>query len=61
VDAAEAIPTRPGAYQDFYAGVARHLLEHAAPPVDIRDAVAGLRVLEAAMASAAAGAVVAIT
>jgi predicted dehydrogenase len=55
VDGAEPVPTRPGAYQQFYAGVAEHLLGNAAPPVDVADAIAGLRVLEAAVASARSG------
>ncbi len=55
VDGAEPVPTRPGAYQQFYAGVADHLLGTAAPPVDVADAIAGLRVLEAAVASARSG------
>lgn len=51
-DATEAVPTRPGCYQDFYAGVAAHLLDGARAPVDFSDAVLGLRVLEAAAESA---------
>jgi predicted dehydrogenase len=54
-DGSETVPTRPGAYQDFYAGVADHLLEGAPPPVDVRDAIAGLRIIEAAERSAASG------
>lgn len=54
----EPVVTRPGAYQDFYRGVADHLLDRAPPPVDIRDAVAGLQVLEAATESAGSGRVV---
>jgi predicted dehydrogenase len=61
VDSAEPIPTRPGAYQNFYADVAEHLLKNTAPPVEIGDAITGLRVLEAAVASATSGAVIAIT
>ncbi len=60
VHSAELVPTRPGAYQSFYAGVAAHLVENAAPPVEISDAITGLRVLEAAVASAASGAVIPI-
>lgn len=52
------VETLPGDYPAFYAGVARALLDGGAPPVDPRDAVAGLRVLEAAARSAATRAVV---
>lgn len=49
----EPVPTRSGAYQQFYAGVARHLTEEGAPPpVTMAEAVVGLRVLEAAAESA---------
>lgn len=58
VEGTEAVPTRPGAYPSFYAGVAAHLLEGAPAPVDFADAVAGLAVLEAALESARTGAVV---
>lgn len=60
VDHAAPIRTRPGAYQDFYLGVADHLLRGAVPPVDIGDAVAGLQVIEAAMRSAESRSVVAL-
>jgi scyllo-inositol 2-dehydrogenase (NADP+) len=42
-----------GRYQDFYAGVRAWLTEGAEPPVDPRDSLIGLRVLEAARRSAA--------
>lgn len=58
VEEAEQIATEPGAYQEFYAGVADHLLHGGPPPVDMADAVAGLEVLEAAVASARSGSVV---
>ncbi|WP_329520908.1 Gfo/Idh/MocA family oxidoreductase [Spirillospora sp. NBC_01491] len=45
-------PTDPGAYQDFYAGVARTLRGEADPPVDLADAITGLEVIEAALRSA---------
>ncbi len=48
-----AVPTVDGRYQDFYAGVAEALRTGAAPPVDPADAVAGLRIIEAARRSAA--------
>ncbi|PPJ09762.1 oxidoreductase [Nocardia nova] len=46
-------PSEPGAYPDFYAGVAAALLDGGAPPVDPADAVAALRVIERARAVAA--------
>lgn len=52
VEATEPVPTRSGAYHQFYAGVARHLTEGAPPPVTMAEALAGLRVLEAAVESA---------
>jgi scyllo-inositol 2-dehydrogenase (NADP+) len=59
--AAETVETLPGDYGAFYAGVAAHLLEGAAPPVEIDDAIAGLKVLEAAVASATSRSVIAIS
>lgn len=46
-------PTDPGAYQDFYIGVARTLRGESPPPVTLTDAIAGLEVIEAALRSAA--------
>lgn len=60
VGQAAPVRTRPGAYQDFYLGVADHLLRGAAPPVDMGDAVAGLKVIEAAMRSSESRSVVAL-
>ena len=54
------IETEPGAYERFYAGVERWLREGAPPPVDPADAVIGLEILEAALASAEAAEVVAL-
>jgi predicted dehydrogenase len=54
-DEVEAVPTRPGAYQDFYEGVRRALRDGGPAPVDPLDAVAGLRVIEAARVSAEQG------
>jgi predicted dehydrogenase len=54
------IETEPGAYERFYAGVERWLREGAPPPVDPADAVIGLEILEAALASAEAADVVAL-
>ncbi|RZU51405.1 putative dehydrogenase [Krasilnikovia cinnamomea] len=51
--ASRTVPSEPGAYQDFYAGVVAMLRDGAPPPVDPRDAVAALTVLEAARRSAA--------
>ena len=58
-EATTPLETEPGAYEDFYAGVERALREHAPPPVDPLEAIAGLEVLEAALASARTGTVVA--
>jgi predicted dehydrogenase len=56
-EAAERTPTEPGDYPAFYAGIAASLATGAPPPVDPRDAVATLAVLEAARGSAATGTV----
>ena len=53
------VRTEPGAYQRFYEGVVRTLREGAPPPVDPRDAVAMLAVIEAAQRSAREGQVIA--
>ena len=42
------VPTEPGAYQNFYAGVVSSLREGAPAPGDPEDAVAGLEIIEAA-------------
>jgi predicted dehydrogenase len=42
------VPTAPGDYSAFYAGVAESLREGAPPPVDPSDAVQALELLEAA-------------
>jgi scyllo-inositol 2-dehydrogenase (NADP+) len=47
-----------GRYQDFYAGVRAWLVDGAEPPVDPRDSLTGLRILEAARRSAADHAVI---
>jgi predicted dehydrogenase len=47
--------TELGAYQDFYAEVARTLRGEAPPPVDLADAIAGLEIIEAAVRTAADG------
>ncbi|TDT97815.1 putative dehydrogenase [Streptomyces sp. 846.5] len=50
--ATEPYPTRPGAYQQYYAGIAEALRGRAPVPVEPRDAVATLTVIEAARRSA---------
>ncbi|MFB7616421.1 Gfo/Idh/MocA family oxidoreductase [Kitasatospora sp. NPDC056181] len=55
-ESATPIPTDPGDYPAFYVGVAAALARPGTPPpVDPRDAVATLAVLEAARTSAATG------
>jgi len=46
------VPIEPGAYERFYAGVRDALLDGAPLPVDPRDSVAALQVIEAARRSA---------
>ncbi|MEV3959358.1 Gfo/Idh/MocA family oxidoreductase [Nocardia sp. NPDC050193] len=53
-------PTLPGDYPAFYAATAAAVLDGAPVPVDPADALAGLRVLEAARESAAKGGVVSL-
>ncbi|WP_042367499.1 Gfo/Idh/MocA family oxidoreductase [Streptacidiphilus neutrinimicus] len=55
VDDYVAHPTLHGAYERYYAGVAAALRGQAPAPVEPRDAVAALKVLEAARRSAAEG------
>ena len=50
----------PGAYGRFYEGVRAWLRDGAPAPVDPRDSLTGLRVLEAARQSAATGSVVSL-
>ncbi|WP_280267743.1 Gfo/Idh/MocA family protein [Nocardia wallacei] len=49
-------PTEPGDYPAFYTAVADALLDDAPPPVDPRDAIAALRILERARVAAHYGA-----
>jgi scyllo-inositol 2-dehydrogenase (NADP+) len=49
-DQTQEVPTEAGSYGSFYAAVERSLRESAPPPVDPRDAVAALEVLDAARA-----------
>jgi scyllo-inositol 2-dehydrogenase (NADP+) len=46
------VRTEPGAYQRFYQGLVEALRGQAPPPVDPADAVAALKVLDAARRSA---------
>ncbi len=50
---ARAVPSVPGAYQEFYAGMVRALRDGAPLPVDPQDAVAGLEIIAAAQRSSA--------
>jgi predicted dehydrogenase len=52
------VPTEPGAYQRFYAGVATALREGGPPPVDPADSIAALEIIEAAQRSAVEGGIV---
>jgi predicted dehydrogenase len=52
---ARALELDRGAYERFYEGVVQWLRDGAAPPVDPRDSLTGLRVLDAARQSAATG------
>ena len=54
------VPTDVGAYQDFYAGVVNSLTQGAAPPVDPRDAIATIQVIEAARSAVQARSIDAI-
>jgi predicted dehydrogenase len=47
-DGSRIVPTEPGDYPAFYAGMARAVRDGAAPPVDADDAVAVLEVIEEA-------------
>ena len=54
-EAAPPVPTRPGAYQEFYLAVGGAVRGAGPPPVALADAITGLEVIEAAMRSARAG------
>lgn len=58
--ATREVPSAAGAYEQFYAGVEQALRDSSPAPVDPLEAVAGLRVIEAARRSAESGAVVAL-
>jgi scyllo-inositol 2-dehydrogenase (NADP+) len=51
----ELVPTEPGDWTHFYAGMADAILDGAAPPVDPADAVLGLELIALARRSAAEG------
>ena len=57
-DEERSIPTEAGDYPAYYRGVVDALRTEAAPPVDVRESIEGLEVLEAARESSRAGAVV---
>lgn len=54
------VPTEAGDYRAYYRGVVEALRTGGAPPVDVRDSIEGLEVLEAARESSRTGAVVAL-
>lgn len=54
------VPTLAGDYPAYYRGIVEALRTGADPPVDVRDSVEGLEVLEAARESSRTGAVVAL-
>jgi scyllo-inositol 2-dehydrogenase (NADP+) len=56
----EPVPSKPGAYQNFYAGMVSALRDGAKVPVGAEDILAGLAIIEAAQRSAAEGRVVAL-
>ncbi|MBV2156679.1 Gfo/Idh/MocA family oxidoreductase [Kitasatospora sp. SUK 42] len=56
----EPVATLPGAYQDYYTGLVGALRGQGPVPVEPRDAVEALRVLEAAQRSARTGQAVAL-
>jgi scyllo-inositol 2-dehydrogenase (NADP+) len=60
VGEATPIATEPGAYQRYYEGVAAALRGEGELPVDPRDSVEGLRIIEAARQSQEQGQVVAL-
>lgn len=61
IDGERSLPIEAGAYERFYAGVRDALTAGAAMPVDPRDSVAALRVMQAARDSARSAAVIEIS
>jgi predicted dehydrogenase len=57
-DSAPRVPSSPGGYLRFYEAIGAAVRDGAPLPVDARDAVAALDVIEAARASAARGQIV---
>jgi predicted dehydrogenase len=57
-DTVEVVESEPGAYQRFYTGMAEAMRSGGPPPVDVRDSIAVLEVLEAARESSRTGEVV---
>jgi predicted dehydrogenase len=51
-DVGEPVPTIPGRWADFYAGMLRAVRDGAQPPVTANDAVRGLEIIDAARESA---------
>jgi len=54
------VPTEAGDYPAYYRGIVEALRTGADPPVDVRESIEGLEVLEAARESSRTGAVVAL-
>ena len=59
-DERSPVPSEPGNWPAFYAGLVTALREGAPPPVDPRDAIEVLEVLEAARTSSEEGATVSV-
>ena len=59
-DGRRTVETEPGAYPDFYRGVAASLRDGTPPPVDPNDSVAVLEIIEAALESARTGSIVTV-
>jgi predicted dehydrogenase len=57
-DQEQRVETEPGAYERFYAELADAMRSGGTPPVDPRESVQGLRIIEAAFESARSGTVV---
>ncbi len=51
-DGERTVETEPGAYPEFYRGIAASLRDGTPPPVDPNDSVMGLEIIEAAQESA---------
>jgi scyllo-inositol 2-dehydrogenase (NADP+) len=51
-DGERTVETEPGAYPEFYRGIAASLRDGTPPPVDLEDSVAVLRIIETAQESA---------